>query len=73
MKSGWWRWALRAWPGPVSDAALEASWLALFEGEAVAALRDTGGAGPQRLLEVRIAGLELEAQLLAETLAFPAP
>jgi DNA-binding XRE family transcriptional regulator len=63
--------ALRAWSGVVSDAALEASWLALFEGEAVVALRDTCGAGPQRLLEARIAGLEREAELLAELLAAP--
>ncbi|MBC8085469.1 MAG: hypothetical protein H7Z21_19895, partial [Hymenobacter sp.] len=44
-------------------------WLALFEAEAVSGLSDECGAGPQRLLEARIAGLEREAELLAETLA----
>lgn len=67
--------ALRAWTGPVKNPAREAGWLALFEGEAVDGLRDDCGAGFQRLLEARLAGLEREAELLEETLATlpPAP
>ncbi|GAA4365101.1 hypothetical protein GCM10023185_35140 [Hymenobacter saemangeumensis] len=60
--------SLRAYPGPVSNPAREAGWLALFEGEAEDGLRDACGAGPQRLLEARIAGLEREAELLEELL-----
>ena len=65
--------ALRRWNGPVRNLQLEQSWLALFEDEAVAALRYECGAGPQRLLEARIAGLEREAELLEEMLADPTP
>jgi len=61
--------ALRAWTGPVKNPGREAGWLALFEGEAVDGLRDDCGAGPQRLLEARIAGLALEVAMLEETLA----
>ena len=61
--------ALRAWTGPVRDAKHEENWLALFEREAEQALRFDCGAGPQRLLEARIAGLDYEAELLAKTLA----
>jgi transcriptional regulator with XRE-family HTH domain len=61
--------ALRAWTGPVRNPEFEAKWLALFEQEAVAGLLNDCGKGPQRLLEARIAGLEREAELLAETLA----
>jgi uncharacterized protein YigA (DUF484 family) len=64
---------LRAWTGPVLDAEEEAEWLATFELEAKVKLRDNCGAGPQRLLEARLAGLEREAELLAETLAEPPP
>ena len=59
---------LRAWTQPVKNPAREAGWLALFEGEAVDGLRDDCGAGPQLLLAARIAGLEREAELLAEVL-----
>lgn len=67
--------ALRAYAGPVKNPAREAGWLALLEGEAVDGLRDDCGAGPQRLLEARLAGLEREAELLEEMLATlpPAP
>lgn len=61
--------ALRAWTGPVANPAREENWLALLESETVQALRDDCGAGPQRLLEARLAGLEREAELLAQTLA----
>jgi hypothetical protein len=40
----------------------------LFEGEAVDELRDICGAGPQRLLAARIAGLAREVELLEELL-----
>jgi hypothetical protein len=53
----------------VKNPAREAGWLALFEGEAVDGLRDDCGAGPQRLLVARLAGLEREAELLEELLA----
>ncbi len=56
--------ALRAWTGPVEDPAREARWLDGFEQDAESALLYTCGAGPQRLLEARIAGLEREAELL---------
>jgi len=59
---------LRAYAGPVRNPAREAGWLALFEGEAVDGLRDDCGAGPQRLLEARLAGLLREAELLEELL-----
>jgi DNA-binding XRE family transcriptional regulator len=67
--------ALRAYTGPVRNPAREAGWLALLEGEAMDALRGDCGAGPQRLLEARMAGLEHEAELLEELLAtlLPAP
>jgi len=65
--------ALRAYPGPVARPQLEQSWLYLFEAEALDALRDECGAGPQRLLSARLAGLDLEARLLTETLAALAP
>lgn len=61
--------ALRAYTGPVRNPAREAGWLALFEGEAIDGLRDDCGAGPQRLLAARLAGLELELTMLEETLA----
>lgn len=66
---------LRAYTGPVANPTREAGWLALFEGEAVDGLRHDCGAGPQRLLEARIAGLERERELLEELLATlpPAP
>ncbi|WP_400190339.1 hypothetical protein [Hymenobacter sp. B81] len=60
--------ALRAWTGPVANPAHDANWLSLFEGEAVDGLQLACGAGPQRLLEIRIAGLEREAELLDEAL-----
>lgn len=65
--------ALRAYAGPVPDPDGEAAWLALFETEAVTGLRYTCGPGAQRLLEARIAGLEREAELLAEWLASEPP
>ena len=65
--------SLRAWAGPVRDPEREANWLALFAGEADVALRYDCGAGPQRLLEARLAGLEREAELLEETLAAHPP
>ncbi|TGE24884.1 XRE family transcriptional regulator [Hymenobacter aquaticus] len=60
--------ALRAYTGPVKDAAREANWLALLEVEAETALLYDCGAGPQKLLEARIAGLEREAEVLRELL-----
>ncbi len=60
--------ALRAYPGPVPNPAREAGWLALFEGEALDALRDHCGTGPQRLLVARLAGLAREIELLEELL-----
>ncbi|SHJ82071.1 hypothetical protein SAMN02745146_0261 [Hymenobacter daecheongensis DSM 21074] len=65
--------ALRAYAGPVENPAREAGWLALFEGEAVDELRDLCGAGPQRLLEARLAGLVREVELLEELLPPPEP
>jgi DNA-binding XRE family transcriptional regulator len=60
--------ALRAWAGPSPiGAEREASWLWQFEQVAYLEL-EVCGAGPQRLLEARIAGLEREAELLAELL-----
>ncbi|WP_400191326.1 hypothetical protein [Hymenobacter sp. B81] len=61
--------ALRAYPGPLAQPEREARWLAALEQEAADALQFTCGAGPQRLLEARIAGLEREAELLAQLLA----
>lgn len=61
--------ALRAWTGPVPHPTQEENWLALFEAEAVEALGNDCGAGPRRLLEARIAGLEREAELLEEILS----
>ncbi|GAA3930237.1 hypothetical protein [Hymenobacter algoricola] len=58
--------ALRAWTGPIRNPALEESWLALFEAEAVSTLLDDCGTGPQKLLTARIAGLEREAEVLGE-------
>ncbi|GAB2940712.1 hypothetical protein GCM10027048_01370 [Hymenobacter coalescens] len=63
--------ALRAYTGTVRNPAREAGWLALFEGEAVDGLRDDCGAGPQRLLAARLAGLQREAELLQELLDAP--
>lgn len=60
--------SLRAWTGPVDDPEREARWLDGFEQDAAYELRYVCGAGPQRLLEARIAGLEREAAMLAETL-----
>ncbi|MCR5889605.1 hypothetical protein LRS06_17865 [Hymenobacter sp. J193] len=60
--------ALRAWTGPVRHPEREENWLALLEGEAEYALFYTCGAGPQRLLQARLAGLEREAELLQEML-----
>ncbi len=56
--------ALRAWgpPSPIG-AAREAIWLRQFEDEAQVELAACG-AGPQLLLEARIAGLAHEVQLL---------
>ena len=66
--------ALRAYAGPVPNPARDAGWLALFEGEAVDGLRYACGAGPQRLLAARLAGLEREAEMLRELPdALPAP
>lgn len=66
--------ALRAYRGPVPNPAREENWLALIEGEAVYALQHDCGAGPQRLLEARIAGLEREAELLETALTeLPTP
>lgn len=59
---------LRAYPGEVKNPARDAGWLALFEAEAVDGLRDECGAGPQRLLAARLAGLQREAELLEELL-----
>lgn len=61
--------ALRAWTGPVRNPEREQRWLASFEAEAMQALSWQCGAGPQRMLEARIAGLEQEAQLLELLLA----
>ena len=58
--------ALRAGAG--ARPAHEENWLALFASEAEEALLFTCGAGPQRLLEARLAGLEHEAALLREIL-----
>ena len=67
------RWAaapaLRAYPGPVADPEQEANWLTIFELEAKRQLRKV--ATERRLLEARLAGLEREAELLAEILAAP--
>lgn len=63
--------ALRAYAGPVANPARDAGWLALFEGEAVDALRGHCGAGPQRLLVARLAGLARELELLEELLEEP--
>jgi DNA-binding XRE family transcriptional regulator len=60
--------ALRAWTGPVRNPELEESWLALIEHEAITGLKYDCGAGPQKLLEARIAGLEREAEVLRELL-----
>ena len=65
--------ALRAWTGPIRDPALEESWLALFEGEAQSGLLYDCGAGPQKLLAARIAGLEREAQVLGELVGEDSP
>lgn len=66
--------ALRAWGGvPSENPEREAHWLDHFEQEAVSELRYVCGPGPQRLLEARLAGLEREAELLAEMLAPPLP
>lgn len=65
--------ALRAWAGPVPDAARESRWLQGFEQAAVAALRDACGAGPQLLLTTRLAGLAHEIALLEAALATLAP
>ena len=65
---------LRAWPGPVPQPAQEARWLDAFEAEAMEGLCYDCGAGPQRLLEARIAGLERELELLQELVpAAPTP
>ncbi len=61
--------ALRAYEGPVANPAHEENWLALLEGEALQALEQVCGPGAQALLEARIAGLEREAEVLAERLA----
>ncbi|RTQ48183.1 hypothetical protein EJV47_17285 [Hymenobacter gummosus] len=61
--------ALRAWAGPVANPAQEEKWLTQVEQEARNALQHDCGLGPQRVLEARIAGLEREAELLAQTLA----
>lgn len=62
------RWAvapaLRAYPGPIADPEQEANWLTIFEQEAKRQLRYAATA--RRLLEARLAGLEREAELLAE-------
>jgi len=63
--------ALRAGAGSGAQPAHEENWLALFASEAEEALRLTCGAGPQRLLEARLAGLEHEAALLREILSAP--
>ncbi|AMR27193.1 hypothetical protein A0257_08845 [Hymenobacter psoromatis] len=60
--------ALRAGTGSGARPAHEENWLALFASEAEEALLFTCGAGPQRLLEARLAGLEHEAALLREIL-----
>ena len=65
--------ALRAWVGPVKNPEREANWLDNLQQDADYQLRYVCGAGPQRLLEARLAGLECEAELLAETLATPPP
>ena len=65
--------ALRAYAGSVSNPDREAGWLALFEGEAVDGLRDECGAGPQGLLEARVAGLAREIELLEKMLASQPP
>lgn len=65
--------ALRAYPGPVSAPEEEADWLFLFEREALRKLRTRCGATTQRLLEARLAGLQREAEVLAETLALAPP
>ena len=61
--------ALRAYPGPISSPEDEGIWLTHFEREALGQLRTTCGATAQWLLEGRLAGLEREAELLAEVLA----
>ncbi|UOQ51037.1 hypothetical protein [Hymenobacter cellulosivorans] len=60
--------ALRAFPEPVKNPAHEENWLALLETEAETALLYDCGAGPQKLLEARIAGLEREAEVLRDAL-----
>ncbi|MBT2557218.1 helix-turn-helix transcriptional regulator [Hymenobacter sp. ISL-91] len=58
--------ALRAYPGLVDDAEDEAAWLTIFELEARRQLREHCGATARLLLEARLAGLQREAELLAE-------
>lgn len=58
--------ALRTGPLPLS--AREDNWLLRFQQEAEDLLQTRCGAGPQRLLQARIAGLEHEAELLQELL-----
>ncbi|GAA4384576.1 hypothetical protein [Hymenobacter koreensis] len=60
--------ALRAYPGPVENPQDEADWISLFEQQARRQLRSTCGATARRLLEARLAGLQREAEVLAEGL-----
>ncbi|MFD2783873.1 hypothetical protein [Hymenobacter rubripertinctus] len=60
--------ALRAWPGPSANPEREQRWLDSFEQEARHELLNVCGAGPQQLLQARLAGLERETQWLEEVL-----
>ena len=60
--------ALRAYPGPVANPEDEADWLTIFELEARKQLREKCGATARLLLEARLAGLQREAEVLAEAL-----
>lgn len=58
--------ALRGYTGPVKDPAQEATWLSLFENEALYGLRYECGPGPQALATARLAGLNREAEQLEQ-------
>ncbi|UOQ97528.1 hypothetical protein MUN81_20135 [Hymenobacter sp. 5317J-9] len=64
---------LRAWTGPDPLPAQADAWLSRFEQEAEVELLYACGAGPQGLLEARLAGLEREAERLEELLASQPP
>ena len=63
--------ALRAYPGPVANPEDEHDWLTIFELEARRQLREKCGATARLLLVARLAGVQREAELLAQALAAP--